>query len=224
MACIFTPMALTIASLVCVILINMGGWSRTSSTLNNLYFMEADFSNYTSNPSNTSALSLALDAGRSSKSIADLYQIHLWNYCNGTVNKDGVHNITYCSPRQHAFWFNPVEEWSLNQTATNASQTGDSALDNLKSNVTALENKLLGEGAEKSLKAYQRVAGWMFAMYTAAFWFLLATLLFGILAIFSRWGSFITWIASVVSFPFTSPPPPPPPPPSPLHSLRLFPC
>lgn len=36
-ACIFTPMALTIASLICLLLIFLGGLNKSSSTLRDLY-------------------------------------------------------------------------------------------------------------------------------------------------------------------------------------------
>lgn len=37
--------------------------------------------------------------------LHDFYQVGLWNYCAG-YNGQG---ITYCSPHQTAYWFNPVE-------------------------------------------------------------------------------------------------------------------
>jgi hypothetical protein len=38
-ACIFTPYVLTIASLICIIMVGLGCTKASSSTLNNLYFM-----------------------------------------------------------------------------------------------------------------------------------------------------------------------------------------
>lgn len=38
--CIFTPYVLTIASLVCIILVGLGCTNSSSSTLNNLYFFK----------------------------------------------------------------------------------------------------------------------------------------------------------------------------------------
>lgn len=38
-ACIFTPYVLTIASLICIILVGLGCTKASSSTLNNLYFI-----------------------------------------------------------------------------------------------------------------------------------------------------------------------------------------
>jgi hypothetical protein len=38
-ACIFTPYALTIASLICIIMVGLGCTKASSDTLNNLYFI-----------------------------------------------------------------------------------------------------------------------------------------------------------------------------------------
>ena len=38
-ACIFTPYVLTIASLICIIMVGLGCTKASSSTLNNLYFI-----------------------------------------------------------------------------------------------------------------------------------------------------------------------------------------
>lgn len=39
-ACIATPMALTIASLICLLLVFLGGINKSDSTLNGLYFFK----------------------------------------------------------------------------------------------------------------------------------------------------------------------------------------
>ncbi len=39
-ACIFTPFALCLASLVCIILVFLGGWNAHSTTLGNFYFLQ----------------------------------------------------------------------------------------------------------------------------------------------------------------------------------------
>lgn len=43
-ACIFTPYVLTIASLICIIMVGLGCTKSSSDTLNNLYFMRVSFS------------------------------------------------------------------------------------------------------------------------------------------------------------------------------------
>lgn len=209
-ACIFTPMALTIASFVCMIFIEIGGWSSGSSTLNNLYFMKADFTNITTatagDLSNSTTLTAALELAKNNNELADIYEIHLWNYCQ-TNESDTT--IDYCSSRSGSFWFDPIEVWHLNATNTTSlsTPTGSTELPSavqseeakLENNATALETSLLGKSAADGLKAYKDVSKWMFIAYEIAFWTTLATILCGILAIFSRWGSFLTWLFSIVS-------------------------
>jgi len=62
------------------------------------------------------------------------------------------------------------------------------------------ENELLGKSGKEALDAYRHVAKWMFIAYEISFWTTLATLICSILAVFSRWGSFLTWILSIVRF------------------------
>lgn len=211
-ACIFTPMALTIASLVCIILINLGGISKSSSTLNKLYFFEADLTNFTASSGSSSELSLVLEAAYDSGDIADIYQIHLWNYCKGnesSTNSSDI-KITSCSKRKTDFWFNPLEVWNIssiaNETASSVTSSSSSSsseisslISSLSSNETALEDELLDKSARDALKTYKKVSTWMFIAYFASLWLLLAAVIFGVLAIFSRWFSFFTWILSVVS-------------------------
>lgn len=206
-ACIFTPMALSIASLVCIILINLGGYSKSSSTLNSLSFFEIDFSNFTTSSSSSSELSVLLNAARESGDIADFYQIHLWNYCTGndtTSSSSGntTSAVSYCSDRERNFWFNPLEVWNVTSLLNStASELGVSStlLEMLGTNVTSLENEVLDSSARKALKTYHKVSTWMFTAYFASLWLLLATVLFGVLAVFSRWLGFLTWLLSIVS-------------------------
>ncbi|KAF1349990.1 SUR7/PalI family-domain-containing protein [Delphinella strobiligena] len=210
-ACIFTPMALTIASLVCIILINLGGISKSSSTLNKLYFFEADLTNFTVSSGSSSELSSVLEAAYDSGDIADIYQIHLWNYCKGnesSTNSSDI-KITSCSKRKTDFWFNPLEVWNIssiaNETASSVTSNSSSnseissLISSLSSNETALEDELLDKSARDALKTYKKVSTWMFVAYFATLWLLLAAVIFGILAIFSRWFSFFTWILSIVA-------------------------
>jgi hypothetical protein len=77
--CIFTPMALTIASFVCVLLINLGGISKSSTTLNNLHFFTADFTNFTTD---SSTLGTVINLAKKEGFISNKYEIFLWNYCD----------------------------------------------------------------------------------------------------------------------------------------------
>lgn len=56
---------------------------------------------------------------------------------------------------------------------------------------------------KKTMKVYKTVSKWMFIAYLVAFIATAAQILVGIIAIFSRWGSCVTTIVSIVSFLFT---------------------
>lgn len=207
--CIFTPMVLTIASFICVLLINLGGINKHSTTLNDLYFFQADFSNFTTD---SSTLGTVINLAKEEGFISNTYQIHLWNYCtsgNGTASTE--HNITYCSPRQTGFWFNPYKVWSLekalNATENVASELSGTGVDSsiisklesyVSDNADSLYDEVLDSSTRKSIAMYEKVSKWMFAAYFAGLWALLVTVAFGILAIFSRWGSFFTWLCAIV--------------------------
>lgn len=208
-ACILTPMLLTIASLITQVFVEVGGWSKSSDTLNGLYFMKADFTNLTTSNANdlqnSTELTAALAAAKAQNQLAAVYEIHLWNYCSGNTSSS---DLNYCSSRKSNFYFDPVEVWHLNTTNVTSENgdttvTGNSEVDgkinDLKNNSEELEDKLLGGAGKKALDAYKSVAKWMFIAYQVSFWVTLATIVVGILAIFSRFGSFLTWLCSIVS-------------------------
>lgn len=188
-ACIFTPMALTIASLACLVFIYLGGFKKNSSTFTDLYFLKADASNFTANPnfdisSSTNLDNNLLNAFKNSytnHNLSDIYTVYLFNYCSGNKSTDGSYSLTYCSPRKNEFWFNPVEVWDLNDTS-----------------VSNLFPSKLNDG----LKAYHTVSKWMFIAYEVALWSTVIEIVVGLTAIFSRWGSFLTTIVSSVSSTF----------------------
>ncbi|KAF2834295.1 hypothetical protein M501DRAFT_1009727 [Patellaria atrata CBS 101060] len=184
-ACIFTPMALSIASLLCLLLVFLGGLNKNDSNLSSLWFFRADASDFLANPdfdliSGTDIDDHILQAFRTSASsnkLKDFYTVHLWNYCSGDIKGDDF-KLTYCSPRQASFWFNPEEVWGLNNTAA---------------------ERFFPKQLDKGLDVYRKVSKWMFAAYSIAFWVTVAEIVLGIFAIFSRWGSFVTTIASTAS-------------------------
>ncbi len=112
--------------------------------------------------------------------MEDFYTIHLWNYCSGT--KDGT--ITFCSPRQASYWFNPVDVWKLSGAAPGADVN--------------LDDVIPGD-LQKGLDTYQKVVKWMFAIYVIALCATAAEIVVGIFAIFSRWGSFVTTVISTAT-------------------------
>lgn len=151
---------------------------------------------------NSTSLTAALQLAQESGQLQDAYQIHLWNYC--VENSDtGKRN---CTSRSGNFYFDPIEAWGLN--ATNATDSNDIAggnnpvsdrINELQNNYEDLQNELLGDAGSKAMDAYRHVSRWMFIAYAVSFWTSLATIVLGLLAIFSRWGSLLTWIAALVS-------------------------
>ena len=196
-ACIFTPMVLTIASLVCLIIVALGGTNKNNSSFNNLYFFQANTSDINIDPSlislpssvsnvinETTGVSVdgATSAVKSALNIADFYHISLWNYCSGDYSHNSTGGISadvkYCSPHQNEFWFNPVAVWGLNN-----------------SNIEQLFPTALRDG----LNTYRVVAKWMFIAYIVALISTIVEILIGFLALFSRLGSVATTIVSSVS-------------------------
>jgi len=199
-ACIFTPFALSIATLVCLILVFLGGMSEHNNTLGNLYFFKADLSNFANatqndllsiiNPRDTisgidtrdrsvnSELNTLLVDAQKTLKIQDYYTVYLWNYCSWNGND----KYSFCSPRKAEFWFNPVEVWGLNGT-----------------NAESLLPKELKDG----LNTYKDVAKYMFIVYVIAMVATIVELLIGISAMFSRWGSFVTTFFAAIGFFFT---------------------
>ncbi|KAK2767609.1 hypothetical protein FQN54_003767 [Arachnomyces sp. PD_36] len=188
-ACIFTPYLLTIASLICIILVGMGCTNKDSDLLDGLYFMRADLRDFTPSPDVDllegieidDALTDAFLNANGKEDLKDFYSVGLWNYCDGDF-QDGKFKTKHCSDRKARFWFNPVEIWGLDGTGID-----DQFPDELK----------------KGLDIYKKVSGWMFIAYAVAFFATIAELIIGISAIFSRWGSLFTTICSAVSSFFT---------------------
>lgn len=213
-ACIFTPWALTVASFVCLVLIELGGSNKGSTELNRLYFMQANFSQFdvsaAGTVANTTTLTASLALAKENDLLRDLYQIHLWNYCSSNSTAT---TVDYCSKRTSEFVFDPLVIWGLNSStatsASTASTTGDNALQSAaasaKNSTETLENEVLGKTGKEALDAYRHVAKWMFVAYEISSWTSLATIIVSILAIFSRWGSFLTWFFSIVSSSPSSP-------------------
>jgi hypothetical protein len=113
------------------------------------------------------------------KNLKDVYEIYMWNYCSGTKDNgtSGGVKLDYCSPRKAQFWFDPVEVWGLNGTGI---------------------TNLLPSEFNKGLSLYHKASTWMFVAYTLSFWVTAASIVVGIFAICSRWGSCATSIVASV--------------------------
>ncbi|KAJ5774228.1 Actin cortical patch SUR7/pH-response regulator PalI [Penicillium paradoxum] len=197
-ACIFTPYVLTIISILCIILVGLGSTRSSSDTLNDLYFVRFDLSNITTGSETLSKIEDILKKAditsvkadeientikkfQDNADIADFYGIGLWGNCKGNSTK-GKFDVSSCTEPKAQYYFNPSEILGLS----------DEQLE-----------KELGSGFKKTMNVYKAVSKWMFIAYVIAFIATAAQLLVGVVAIFSRWGSCVTTIISLVAFLFT---------------------
>lgn len=182
--CIFIPWALTITSFACLVLIATSGWG-SKGTLNDLYFFKANFTELDIMAPNLPSddLTAALKYSAESNKLARVYEVHLYNFCE---RNSAERVVTYCSPKMGNYHFDPVKIWSLDSADTSTMKKEG-------------EIKLLGEVAQKALDAYRGGALLMFISYQISFWATLATILAGMLAVYSRLGSFLTWLLSIIS-------------------------
>lgn len=97
---IFTVVIYLIA-LVFLILVEIGNING-NVVIRDTYFLKIDLANIipASVPNAVFINSIAQSIG-----LHDFYQVGLWNFCEG-YNGEG---ITYCSPTETLYWFNPVE-------------------------------------------------------------------------------------------------------------------
>lgn len=185
-ACIFTPFALSIASLVCIILVMSGGLDKKSTTLDKMYFFRTDLSGLFNNalpPGSTTkevALSKALQQVKDDTTVKDFYSIYMWNFCAGDTAIPN--DFSVCSKAKTDWSFDLIKVWNLNGTGMEYAFP-----------------KELTDG----LKVYEHVSKWMYYAYLFAAIATTLEVLVGISAIFSRWGSFATTIFSGVSIPFS---------------------
>jgi hypothetical protein len=181
-ACIFTPFALSVASLICIVLVMSGGLDKKSSTLDQLYFFRTDLSglyNTALPPGNTTkevALSKALQKIKDDHSVKSFYNIYMWNYCAG--NPAIPNDFSFCSKAKADWSFDLIKVWNLNGTG--------------------MEYALPKELTD-GVKVYKAVSKWNYYAYLFAAVATVLELLVGISAIFSRWGSFATTFFSGVS-------------------------
>ncbi|EPS30241.1 hypothetical protein PDE_05191 [Penicillium oxalicum 114-2] len=200
-ACIFTPYVLTIASLICIILVGLGCTKSGSDTLNNLYFMRINLEDISNQGSQTVTeienilndygitgvsaqdVSDVLGKLQADSSLADFYQIGLLGYCDGDVSKDNKTTVTECSKPKSEFYFDPFAVWGLDSSS-------------VKDELPSEYNKIMN--------VYKTVSKWMFIAYVVAFAVTIAELVVGFFAICSRWGSCVTTLFALLAFLFTS--------------------
>jgi len=196
----------SLISLILLVVVFLGGTKQHDPNLTSLYYVKADMSQFTANvtlgkfsasdiASYLSALGIknadsdltkALLQAATDKHIDDVYYIYPWNYCSGSISRNGTNNgtvtLTTCSKSQPSYWFNPIEVWGLNGT---------------------LAQNYVPKGIDGALNAYKTGAHWMFIAYATAFFTTLAAIVVGAFAICSRLGSCVTTIVSIIATIFT---------------------
>ncbi|ETI29169.1 hypothetical protein G647_01622 [Cladophialophora carrionii CBS 160.54] len=183
--CIAAPFLLTLAVLICMVLLFLAGTFDRNHTVDDFYFLKIDLTNLTLGPStvvagnadNSTLLAGALQAAKQTLGMKDFYTIYLRSYCSWNGN-DVYANCT--DPKAY-FWFNPIKIWGLNSTGVP---------------VDTYLPKTFTDG----LDAYHAASKAIFYLYVGALSAAAITLVVGISAAFSRWGSFFTtFCASAMS-------------------------
>ncbi|KAK6364671.1 hypothetical protein LTS17_011968 [Exophiala oligosperma] len=177
--CITAPFLLSIAVLVCLVLVFLAGTHDRNNTLDDLYFLKIDLRNITltssanllgdGNSNNETVLGGALQAAKQSLGLKDFYTVYLRNYCSW----NGDDTYANCTSPKAYFWFNPIEVWGLNDTGIDV-------------------DDYLPKSFRHGLDVYHDASKAIFYLYVIALSATSVTLLVGISAIFSRWGSFFT--------------------------------
>jgi hypothetical protein len=88
------------------------------------YFYKLNLSNII--PTDPGSDTMLVNSLARSLGLHDFYQVGLWNFCEG-YNDEG---ITYCSPTQTLYWFNPVEVL-LNELLAGATITLPAEVNNI---------------------------------------------------------------------------------------------
>ncbi|CAI6335700.1 unnamed protein product [Periconia digitata] len=198
-AAIFIPMALTIASLICLSIVCVGQSNKDMDLANDLYFFKAitkdvdlnpnekagekvneandKLKNLPNSPQFNEDLLKALQGSAKSNKLTDFYKVGIRGYCEGKIDGD-KEIVEKCSDQVNYFWFNPIEVWGLEGTSA---------------------QNMFSDEFKKGLDSYKKVAKWMVTCYGLALAATALEILIGITALFSRWGSLATTIVSCIS-------------------------
>jgi len=175
-ACILTPMLLTLASLLCTILIMAGGTNKNNEWISNVYFLRVDTRGVSKNGRSASELGLK-----------DFYTSHLWNYCSGDIKGSGnseTWTVTDCSKAKASYYFNVYEIFNVDSSSTGKSITSDD----------------LPNSVKKVDKTIKTVTSAMVAMFACALVAIVVTFVIGWFGLLSRLGSCVTTIFADIAF------------------------
>ncbi|MCJ1245217.1 hypothetical protein MMC30_002419 [Trapelia coarctata] len=179
--CVFIPMVLTLASLVFLIMVGLGGTNAKNSYLSNIYFLQAN--------TTVAAHNSTLLSANPGLKLDNFYAIGLWGYCGGastngsasvlSVGQTSAFTVDYCTPRDLHFWFDPRAVWGLKD---------------------AFAPQFLGQQLNDTLTWYQSNASkWLSTLFILAVVSTAVEILVGTFGLFSRLGSIFTTIASLIS-------------------------
>lgn len=153
----------------------------TQQQLDLTNFTKTASANLAGTSGNLSVLTGALEAAKQSLDMKDYYTIYLRGYCGWNGN-DLYAN---CSSPKTYFWFDPITVWGLDSNTTGQ----------------AIED-VLPKTLRDGLSTYEKVSKAMSTAYLVALIVTALTVLVGISAIFSRWGSFATTFFATASWIF----------------------
>ena len=192
--CVFIPMVLTIAALIFLIMVGLGGTNYKNNYLSNLYFMQANTTGATgnekfiNNPANDFTDPLA--KSKDGKIILmNYYNTYLWNYCAGSgdnttrsilaFGQGAAQTVDFCTGRKLQFAFIPRDAWGVNGT---------------------LSNNVYGDALNKVLSSYEtQFSKWISTLFILSVTACSIELLVGIAGLFSRLGSLFTTLSALVT-------------------------
>ncbi|KAJ6102332.1 SUR7/PalI family-domain-containing protein [Penicillium sp. IBT 16267x] len=202
---VFIALGLSIASLICILLVVLGGINKESQILGDLYAFQIDLKTFFANepegayrgiipgitnmtvgeiPGVTTANQAFADAlwyTRGANELSQFYSIYLWDYCasNGSV----VNSAAVCTQHGANATFNPFTAMNLSQ------HTGSQSEDTVYPTTLA-----------DGMRVYSGAIGWLRASFIIAAVAKFVELVIGVVAATSKWGSlFATFIAVATS-------------------------
>lgn len=200
-ACILTPMLCTLASLICTILVIVGGTNKSNAWISDIYFLRLDARNikFKSTWANIPSTGTSVDSkitniestGLSNQTANDLglanfYSAHLWNHCSGTISSDNnTWTVTDCDKPTASFSFNIFTIFNDDAKEAGKSQINETSLP---------------EAVTKVNQAIKVVSNVIVALFVCAVIANGVTFFVGWFGLLSRWGSCVTTIFADLAF------------------------
>jgi hypothetical protein len=211
LACIFTPMALTIASLLCLAIVLSGQAYQKSDLSKELFFFKVRFPNSASSPN-------PRDSPSPANSDTDYAQADTTGFKNNPktfeklpegVTPEAVEQMKVAASAGNMRDIYQVGFWNYCEADLKDGKEENWHCTDRQNyfwfnpfQVWKLENTSIQAGFpedfQKGIDTYHKVSRWMFISYMVALVLTIAEILVGISAIFSRWGSLVTTIVSTV--------------------------